>query len=76
MIPEFIQHQARPVHIADAVWELYQNESARSSMIKGMDEIILQLAEVDAGRRAAQVVLGELDPKFRTTSDASRAGPL
>jgi lipid-A-disaccharide synthase len=76
MIPEFIQHQARPAHIADAVWELYQNESARSSMIKGMDEIILQLAEVDAGRRAAQVVLQELDPKFRTASDASPAGSI
>ncbi|MBV8814725.1 MAG: lipid-A-disaccharide synthase [Verrucomicrobia bacterium] len=76
MIPEFIQHQARPTSIADAVWELYRSESARSSMIKGMDEIILQLAEVDAGRRAAEVVLHELNRKISLPSDATRARSL
>jgi lipid-A-disaccharide synthase len=60
MIPEFIQHQARPEAIADAVWELYSNESLRASMIQGMDEVILQLTEVEAGHRAAGVVLREL----------------
>jgi lipid-A-disaccharide synthase len=60
MIPEFIQHQARPEAIADAVWELYSNESLRASMIRGMDEVILQLTEIEAGHRAAEVVLREL----------------
>lgn len=60
MIPEFIQHQARPEAIADAVWELYSNEFTRASMVRGMDEIILQLTEVEAGHRAAEVVLKEL----------------
>jgi lipid-A-disaccharide synthase len=60
MIPEFIQHEARPETIADAVWELYSNETSRASMIRGMDEVILQLAEVEAGHRAADVILREL----------------
>jgi lipid-A-disaccharide synthase len=60
MIPEFIQHQARPEAIADAVWQLYSDESARASMIRGMDEVILQLTEIDAGHRAAEVVLREV----------------
>jgi lipid-A-disaccharide synthase len=60
MIPEFVQHQARPETIADAVWELYKSESSRASMIRGMDEVILQLTEVEAGHRAAEVVLREL----------------
>jgi lipid-A-disaccharide synthase len=60
MIPEFIQHQARPEAITDAVWELYSNESLRASMIQGMDEVILQLTEIEAGHRAAEVVLREL----------------
>ena len=60
MIPEFIQHEARPETIADAVWELYSNESSRASMIRGMDEVILQLTEIEAGHRAAEVVLREL----------------
>lgn len=60
MIPEFIQHQARPDAIADAVWQLYSNESARAAMIQGMDEVILQLSETEAGHRAAEVVLREV----------------
>jgi lipid-A-disaccharide synthase len=60
MIPEFIQHQARPEAIAKAVWELYSNQSLRASMIQGMGEVILQLTEVEAGHRAAEVVLREL----------------
>jgi lipid-A-disaccharide synthase len=60
MIPEFIQHQARPEAITDAVWELYSNESLRASMIQGMNEVILQLTEIEAGHRAAEVVLREL----------------
>jgi lipid-A-disaccharide synthase len=60
MIPEFIQHQARPEAIADAVWQLYGDESARASMIRGMDEVILQLTEIEAGHRAAEVVLREM----------------
>jgi lipid-A-disaccharide synthase len=60
MIPEFIQHRARPEAIADAVWRLYGDESARASMIRGMDEVILQLTEIEAGHRAAEVVLREM----------------
>ena len=60
MIPEFIQHEARPETIADAVWQLYSNETSRDSMIRGMDEVILQLTEVEAGHRAAEVILREL----------------
>jgi len=60
MIPEFIQHQARPEAITDAVWELYSNESLRASMIQVMGEVVLQLTEIEAGHRAAEVVLREL----------------
>ncbi|MGA8482503.1 MAG: lipid-A-disaccharide synthase [Chthoniobacterales bacterium] len=60
IIPEFIQHQAVPEHIAESVWSLYSDEPTRTNMIKAMDEIILQLAEGEAGHRAAEVVLQEL----------------
>jgi lipid A disaccharide synthetase len=60
MIPEFIQHQARPEAIADAVWQLFSDEPSRDSMIRGMDEVILQLTEIEAGHRAAEVILREL----------------
>ncbi|HZC34073.1 MAG TPA: lipid-A-disaccharide synthase [Chthoniobacterales bacterium] len=60
IIPEFIQHRAIPEHIADSVWSLYSDAVVRADMIKSMDEIILQLAEGEAGHRAAEVVLQEL----------------
>lgn len=60
IIPEFIQHQAVPEHIAESVWGLYSDEATRTKMINSMDEIILQLAEEEAGHRAAEVVLQEL----------------
>jgi lipid A disaccharide synthetase len=60
IIPEFIQHQAVPEHIAESVWALYSDEATRTKMVNSMDEIILQLAEEEAGHRAAEVVLQEL----------------
>jgi lipid-A-disaccharide synthase len=60
IIPEFIQHQAVPEHIAESVWSLYSDEVTRTKMIKSMDEVILQLAEGEAGHRAAEAVLQEL----------------
>jgi lipid-A-disaccharide synthase len=60
IIPEFIQHQAVPENIADSVWSLFSDEATRTKMIGSMDEIILQLAEQEAGHRAAEVVLQEL----------------
>jgi lipid-A-disaccharide synthase len=65
IIPEFIQHEAVPERIADSVWSLYSDDATRTNMIKSMDEIILQLAEGQAGHRAAEVVLRELgSPAF------------
>jgi lipid-A-disaccharide synthase len=60
IIPEFVQHQAVPENIADSVWSLFSDEATRTKMIGSMDEIILQLAEQEAGHRAAEVVLQEL----------------
>jgi lipid-A-disaccharide synthase len=60
IIPEFVQHHAVPERIAESVWSLYSDEATRTTMIKSMDEIILQLAEGEAGHRAAEAVLHEL----------------
>jgi lipid-A-disaccharide synthase len=60
IVPEFIQHQAIPEHIADSVWSLYSDQVVRGEMIKSLDEIIFQLAEGEAGHRAAEAVLREL----------------
>jgi lipid-A-disaccharide synthase len=60
IIPEFIQHEAEPERIADAVWELYSNKWARTAMVRDMDRVTESLAKTGVGQRAAEVVLREL----------------
>jgi lipid-A-disaccharide synthase len=60
IIPEFIQHKAKPESIADAVWSLYSNSSARAAMLGDLDRVTESLGKQGAERRAAEVVLREL----------------
>jgi len=60
IIPEFIQHQALPVRIADSVWKLYSDPARRATMVKEMGRVIKLLGGKGAGRRAAEVVIQEL----------------
>lgn len=61
IIPEFIQHEASPIRIADAVWELYSNPSRRADMVSAMGRVIKLLGEKGAGRRAAEAVVRKLN---------------
>jgi lipid-A-disaccharide synthase len=61
IIPEFIQHQALPVRIADTVWQLYSDRNRREAMVSEMVRIIGRLGGTGAGQRAAEVVVGELE---------------
>jgi lipid-A-disaccharide synthase len=60
IIPEFIQHQALPAHIADSVWELVSDPVRRAVMVREMEQVIKLLGEKGAGRRAADAVVREL----------------
>ena len=60
IIPEFIQRNAVPDRIADAVWNLYDDSIRRASMVGEMDRVIRLLGEKGAGRRAAEAVVREL----------------
>jgi lipid-A-disaccharide synthase len=60
IIPEFIQHEAKPQSIADAVWSLYSNSPARATMLGNMDRVTESLGKEGAARRAAEVVVREL----------------
>jgi lipid-A-disaccharide synthase len=61
IIPEFIQHEALPVRIADSVWNLYSDPSRRATMVSEMGQVINFLGEKGAGRRAAEAVIRELN---------------
>ena len=60
IIPEFIQHEATPVRIADTLWKLYSDPARRATMVSEMSRVIKLLGGKGAGRRAAEAVLREL----------------
>lgn len=61
IIPEFIQHEARPDTISKAVLKLMNDQAARDMMISEFDAIISKLGETGASAKAARVIVDELN---------------
>lgn len=66
IIPEFIQHEARPKTIAKAVLKLMNDQAAREMMSSEFDAIIAKLGESGASATAARAVVDELNRTERT----------
>jgi lipid-A-disaccharide synthase len=60
IVPEFIQHHARPAAIAEALGRLLDDPAARAAMATSFDGIIASLGEGGASRRAASAIIEEL----------------
>ena len=60
VVPEFIQHQARPRAMADSVIHLIDDAAARQKMISSFNSIIAKVGEGGASDRAACAILGDL----------------
>ncbi|MGH8099792.1 MAG: lipid-A-disaccharide synthase, partial [Chthoniobacterales bacterium] len=60
IVPEFIQHHARPVAIAESVRQLMDDAAARQKMLSAFDSIIAKLGEGGAGDRAAKAIISEI----------------
>jgi lipid-A-disaccharide synthase len=60
IIPEFIQGNALPARIAEAVWNLCANPILRARMVGEMEAVTRLLGEKGGGRRAAEAVVREL----------------
>jgi lipid-A-disaccharide synthase len=60
IVPEFLQHEARPAAITKSVLQLMNESSARERMISEFDAIIEKLGETGASAKAAQAILQEL----------------
>jgi lipid-A-disaccharide synthase len=61
IVPEFIQHEARPDKISKAVLKLTSDRASRDLMISEFDSIIAKLGETGASAKAARAVLDELN---------------
>ena len=60
VVPEFIQHQAKPDAIAKAMGPLVEDAHAREQMISAFDSIISKLGGAGASEKAAQAILEEI----------------
>jgi lipid-A-disaccharide synthase len=60
VVPEFIQHRAKPDAIVRAVRPLIENANAREQMISQFDAIIPKLGDSGASDRAARAIIEEL----------------
>jgi len=60
IVPEFLQHEARPKAIAASVLELANNSDTRQQMITEFDAVIEKLGESGASGKAARAILAEL----------------
>ena len=60
IVPEFIQHRARPSLIAAAVLGLLEKPEAKAKMVSSFDAIMASLGSEGASKRAAAVVIEEL----------------
>lgn len=60
VVPEFIQHQAKPEAIAKAVALLMEESPARDRMISDFDAIIDKLGGAGASERAGRAILDEI----------------
>lgn len=60
IVPEFLQHEARPKAIAGSVLQLINDLAAREKMISEFNAIIEKLGETGASTKAAKTILGEL----------------
>jgi lipid-A-disaccharide synthase len=68
VVPEFIQHEAKPDAIVNAVRLLMEDSSARARMISDFDATTSKLGGTGASERAAQAILEELQTGAPSTT--------
>jgi lipid-A-disaccharide synthase len=68
VVPEFIQHEAKPDSIVKDVRLLMEDSPARDQMMSNFDAIISKLGGIGASERAAQTILEELQTGAPSTT--------
>ncbi len=63
VVPEFIQHDAKPEPIANTVRSLMEDANARDRMTSDFDSIIGKLGRGGASEKAAQTIIQELNER-------------
>ncbi len=75
IVPEFIQHKARPKEVARAVTRLLEDESSRAGMLAEFDAVNRKLSAGEASSKAAETIAAELSTILRASpSEAATEG--
>jgi lipid-A-disaccharide synthase len=61
IVPEFLQHEAKPKEIGATVMELLTDSPRRARMIADFDAVVARLDETGASEKAARAILKELE---------------
>jgi len=61
VVPEFIQHRAKPNAIVEALQPLIENANARERMIYEFDAMVPRLGDIGASERAARAIVEEIE---------------
>jgi lipid-A-disaccharide synthase len=61
IVPEFLQHEAKPKEIGATLLELLTDSARRAQMIADFDAVIARLGEAGASEKAARAILKELE---------------
>lgn len=73
IVPEFLQHEARPTAISRSVLQLLNEPASRERMISEFDAVIEKLGEAGASANAARVILEELNQTNRRPPSSGRS---
>jgi lipid-A-disaccharide synthase len=65
VVPEFIQHKAKPKAIVSAIRPLIEDAHAREHMMSNFDAVIAKLGGSGASDRAAQAIMEEIGSNAR-----------
>jgi lipid-A-disaccharide synthase len=60
VVPEFIQHRAKPTALVKALQPLIENANTRQQMISQLKVIVTKLGDVGASERAARAIIEEI----------------
>jgi lipid-A-disaccharide synthase len=76
IVPEFIQHRAKPREIANAVLKLLTDSESTRHLISEFDAIVAKLGAGGANRKAARAILDEIGEDSGLDKDGLRANSV
>jgi lipid-A-disaccharide synthase len=76
IVPEFIQHRAKPREIAKAVLKLLTDSESTRHLISDFDAIVAKLGAGGANRKAARAILDEIGEDSGHDKDGLRANSV